>query len=636
MKKEITPENILSVEMPIALTADDCGKSIFFQFRVIKNNAYCFMIRQYNLVERRWDRSLEGRMPSVSHGGDKLFYIGKDQKAYIRDLQKEKDFCIGEFKRISGVSWERDDSRIIFTAAVKQEYEPNDLPILKKSIWIDRMKFKTDEEGVFDGTYREVIIYDIESKSFFYVSEGKRDISCPCFIEKDRIAYLGIPYEPDNSDEYHIYIRNLKEGTVETYKGPGGPITRLTVSHNREKIAMIAHDNRFWEATNFCIYSFDINEKRLTCLTDDYDMTFGNCVDSDTGMENFQYSLFWDEKDEWIYAPAVDGYSVNLYKVNALNGTVSNVVKDRAVIFATCKTENGVLMIRSKETCLAEIVYADFDGETEVLWQDEMSSNVYEMTESRLFYYQDCENRERIARCFLPVGKIKGMILNIHGGPHYCYGYDFSFDIQLLATYGYGTVICNPSGSQGSGQIISKSSYHDWGGKDFQELMACVEKAKQEYGLEKIPWGVMGGSYGGFMTNWIIGHTDIFSCALSERSTCNRYSQAGTSDCAFRYGMYEFDGYAWENPEHYMKHSPISYVKNVHTPVLILHGDKDMNCPISQSEEWYSALKLEGKEAYFAIFPGQYHDFKGKGDPQIREERYRLLLWWFGRYFVED
>lgn len=138
------------------------------------------------------------------------------------------------------------------------------------------------------------------------------------------------------------------------------------------------------------------------------------------------------------------------------------------------------------------------------------------------------------------------------------------------------------------------------------------------------------------MTNWIIGHTDIFCCAVSERSTCNRYSHAGTSDCAFRYGMYEFNGYAWENPEHYMQHSPISYVKNVHTPVLLLHGDKDMNCPVSQSEEWYSALRLEGKEAYFVVFPNEYHDFKGKGSPGIRKERYRLLLWWFQRYFTVD
>lgn len=84
------------------------------------------------------------------------------------------------------------------------------------------------------------------------------------------------------------------------------------------------------------------------------------------------------------------------------------------------------------------------------------------------------------------------MILNIHGGPHYFHGYDFSYDIQLLAAYGYGTVICNPSGSQGSGQDISKASYHDWGGKDFRELMICVERAREKYHLEKLPWGAMG------------------------------------------------------------------------------------------------------------------------------------------------
>lgn len=636
MKKNMLPESFLEAEMPTALTADEDGKRFFFQFRTIKNEVYHWMIRRYSLSGRQWEDEFEGRMPCISVDGEKLFYVRAEKEGndalYMKDLIREDQKYLGGFLRVREVNWSQDSRRVIFTAAVKERHAPEDLIDLEKSIWIDRTKFKTDEEGLFDGTYREIVIYDLESRQFVNISEGKRDLSCPCFIEQDLIAYLGIPYEPDNSDDYYLYIRNLKTGSVEKYRGPGGPVMRLAVSHDGRKIAMLAHDNLYWEATNFHIYVFDVEGRKWKSITSDYDRTFRNSVDSDTGLDNNQYVLMWDQNDQFIYSLGADGYSVDLYKIEEANGIVSNMTKDEAVIFAFRRIKNGFLTIRSSENCLTEILWMKENGNSEVLWQSELNRENYRLVPGSSFHYIDCEGHDRTARCFLPEGKIRGMILNIHGGPHYFHGYDFSYDIQLLLAYGYGTVICNPSGSQGAGQNISKASYHDWGGKDFRELMVCVEQANKIFHLEKLPWGVMGGSYGGFMVNWIIGHTDFFSCAISERSTCNRYSQAGTSDCAFRYGMYEFDGYAWENPKHYMQHSPISYVKNVRTPVLLLHGDKDMNCPVSQSEEWYSALKLEGKEAYFVMFPNEYHDYKGKGSPGIRKERYRLLLWWFQRY----
>ena len=144
--------------------------------------------------------------------------------------------------------------------------------------------------------------------------------------------------------------------------------------------------------------------------------------------------------------------------------------------------------------------------------------------------------------------------------------------------------------------------------------------------------GGAGGSYGGYMVNWAIGHTNFFHCAVSERGSCNRYSQSGTSDCAYRYGEFEFTGYAWDSPDHYRFHSPITYVREIQTPLLLVHGEQDMNCSISQSEEMYSACKLMEKEVYFARFPGESHGFATQGKPNSRLSRHRLLLWWLRRY----
>jgi D-3-phosphoglycerate dehydrogenase len=289
----------------------------------------------------------------------------------------------------------------------------------------------------------------------------------------------------------------------------------------------------------------------------------------------------------------------------------------------------GILMITSEVNNPASILYYH-DGSYQILRQQE---NVFCDAAIEEFTYPGHNGEAFTGYLFYPEKKpLNGIVLDIHGGPHYCYGLGYSIDVHLMTEAGYAVVYSNPAGSQGNGEMIARASYHDWGGKDYQDLTSCVQRVMQLPRFSGLKLAVKGGSYGGYMVNWMIGHTDIFTCAISERSTCNRYSQAGTSDCAFRYGKFEFEDFPWEHCDSYMEHSPITYVKNVKTPVLLIHGDYDMNCPISQSEEWYSALKLENKEVYFARFKGQNHGFAVKGDPVCRKERYQLLLWWLNRY----
>lgn len=301
MKKQIMPESFLSLEIPTALTADEEGKNVFFQFRFIKEETYHWMIRQYSPSCGKWGCDFEGSMPCISPDGQKLFYTKQENRKgtslRIKNLVEETESCFGEFLRVREVCWSGDSSKVIFTAAVKERHSPKDLIDLRESIWIDRIKFKTDEEGLFDGTYREILIYDLADEQVTVLFEGKRDLSCPCFMEKDVIAYLGVPCDPDNSDEYYLYIKNLKTGLAEKYRGPGGPITRLAVSHDGKSIAVLAHDNLYWEAANFHIYVFDVTDKEWKCMTGDYDKTFGNCVDSDTGLENSQM-LFAGRKNK--------------------------------------------------------------------------------------------------------------------------------------------------------------------------------------------------------------------------------------------------------------------------------------------------------------------------------------------------
>ena len=154
------------------------------------------------------------------------------------------------------------------------------------------------------------------------------------------------------------------------------------------------------------------------------------------------------------------------------------------------------------------------------------------------------------------------------------------------------------------------------------------------------PWidrdrlGVAGGSYGGFMTNWIVGHTQRFAAAVTMRSISNAYSQWGTSDLAYMKGMWEYPGDPWENPQFYLERSPITYVREMRTPLLILHSEQDHRCPIEQGEQLFVALKKQGVPTLFVRFPNESHDLSRNGQPRHRLERLRHIVGWFRTYLA--
>ncbi|HEX5166215.1 MAG TPA: S9 family peptidase, partial [Thermomicrobiales bacterium] len=220
-------------------------------------------------------------------------------------------------------------------------------------------------------------------------------------------------------------------------------------------------------------------------------------------------------------------------------------------------------------------------------------------------------------------------VLEIHGGPHGMYGVGFFHEMHVLAARGYVVLYTNPRGSTGYGQNFVAASMNDWGGADYRDVMAGVPYLESLGYVDMTRLGVTGGSYGGYMTNWIIGQTNQFKAAVTMRSTCNRISQYGTSDFNMMYGDWEFKGTPYDSPEFYLERSPLTYVKNVTTPVLILHSENDLRCPISQGEELFVALKKLGKEVEFVRFPDESHGLSRAGQPVHRIERLERLTGWF-------
>jgi dipeptidyl aminopeptidase/acylaminoacyl peptidase len=224
------------------------------------------------------------------------------------------------------------------------------------------------------------------------------------------------------------------------------------------------------------------------------------------------------------------------------------------------------------------------------------------------------------------------MILSIHGGPHGMYGYGFNAAFQINAARGYATLAINPRGSAGYGQAFADGSVRSWGDGDYKDLMAGVEhvlKTKPEVDPDRL--GVMGGSYGGFMTNWIITQTDRFKAAVSSASVSNLISFYATSlyqDLVHA----EFDGFPWSgNFELLWKWSPLAHVQNVATPTLFVHGELDNDVHITQAEEMFTAMRRRGIEAVLARYPREGHGFR---EPKHILDRTERTLAWFDRFLM--
>src|SRR5579871_450175 len=229
-------------------------------------------------------------------------------------------------------------------------------------------------------------------------------------------------------------------------------------------------------------------------------------------------------------------------------------------------------------------------------------------------------------------GELVPTILEIHGGPAAMYGASFFHEFQLLAAQGYAVVYCNPRGSTGYGRDFANAVHFDWGGKDYEDIMAGLDAAIARGGLDANRLGVAGGSYGGYMTNWVVGHSDRFKAAVTMRCVANAASFFGTSDIGWWLAVDEMGATPWENLAQLMQHSPITYVADIHTPLLILHSDNDLRCPISEGEQLFISLKYLGRETKLVRFEGQSHDLSRNGHPRSRVIRLNEITGWFARY----
>lgn len=635
----LAPEDFYRIEIPSYPSMDSNGRMVCFEKKRIHEGQY---IPEIILWVRKTGRTQvigTGKFPALSPDARFVAYVEgmHDEILTIQELETgnisrwESKGSVGE------LAWNSSSRSLLLTA--KEEEKPlNDyIPPLTAARVIRRLKFKEDNNGnagIWEGTWRQVFCVSCENgqiRKVIRLSDVDRDHRCPFWIDDVTVGYVKNTNEnpdmPEQFDREGVFSLPCNGGIERKIVAVGGPVETVSVSSGGDRIAFVGHDYSFFEATNRSVFIAEVNSGSLEQLVLP-DISAMNHILSDIGLNSKASAPVWLNDSSVICVATMGGDSV-LWKLTPGKNPEIISKKQRGIFEMCGDSEGRIACIVSSNSTPAAVILREKNGEETILWQSwepqtsvPKSISVPVSDGVREFWYLP------------PIGGgfPNGVVLSVHGGPHQCYGNVFNYDFQLLAAAGYAVLYGNPAGSLGYGQNVAAKSKYDWGGADFQEILTAIKTVKKQFCLDNFPVGIIGGSYGGFMANWAIGHSDIFSCAVSERGTSNRFSQAGTSDCAYRYGLFEFDGFPWDNPKFYFQHSPISSVNNIQTPLLLLHGEEDANCHITQSEEFFMALKVLNKNVLLVRFPGESHEYAAIGSPAARRDRYHLLLWWFAKH----
>ena len=355
----------------------------------------------------------------------------------------------------------------------------------------------------------------------------------------------------------------------------------------------------------------------------------------------------WDGTD--VLFPVDDGGNVHLYRVGADGTGKPELVigGDRQVTGFDVRS-GRVVFTAGDATHLTDVFVLDTDGsERRLTTHGDRFVALHPPVAPERFTATSPDGAEVEAWLIRPVGFAEGgaypALLNVHGGPFTQYGNRVFDEFQVQAGAGYAVIYCNPRGSSGyseawgraiRGPIAEVDPGSGWGGVDYDDVMAVTEEAVRRFPfIDGSRLGVLGGSYGGYMTSWIIGHTNRFKAACSERAVNNLLAEEHNSDIAGIFKMYVGATHL-DAPEEYLRQSPVTYFRDMHTPLLILHSEDDLRCPISQAEELFVALRMLKRDVEFVRFPGESHELTRAGAPKHRVMRFDVLLEFFARHLL--
>jgi acylaminoacyl-peptidase len=500
-------------------------------------------------------------------------------------------------------------------------------------LWITKLRYKLNGEPFFPYTRVQLFVVNSRGGRPKQLTKGPFDISSACWSpDSKEIAFITNIEDHDHSLIRDVYLIPATGG--EPHKVTDGTIMARTVSWspNRKLIAYTGHEPlglnyTGWRNTEIWVVPIKGGKKRN--LTASFDRS----------VSRRGANLIWSPDSCEIYFAAPNHAAINILKVAVGSGDVEQVTEEKFRVSSFSKIGETIAFSAVETLWPNEVWLHDADGTRRLTKVNNDVMRGLKLSEPEEYWFTASDGVKIQGWIMKPLnyeeGKMYPTVVQVHGGPMGSYGYSLSHQFQILARHGYAVVYCNPRMSTGYGEEFAAQCSGRYGEKDYTDIMECVDYVLKNYTfVDADKMGVAGGSYGGWMTNWIVGHTDRFAAAVTSRSISNWDSFHGISDIGPTWVPWQvgFGQDPWETPSKIREKSPLTYVECIKTPLLIIHSEQDWRCPIAEGEQLYIALKKIRGEVEFIRFPDENHGLSGRGKPKHRIERLRHILRWFEKY----
>jgi len=526
-----------------------------------------------------------------------------------------------------------DGEKLLYIARVEEKTETPDEK-MEDVMWVTKLRYKMDGVGYYPYTRPHVFSTDLKSGKVEQITHGPYDVSSPSWSpDGKQIAYVANPENGDYTRMRDIYVHPLG-GKPRKVTQSDSIISSVSWAPNGKSLAYTGRtppDIEHPPYANTDIFIVPVEGGNPRNITSNLDRTVGA----------YGSTLDWVDQ-EYIYFRAPNHGSYHIFRVQIDSAEIVQLTEGNMNItsFSMDNANSIIAFDASDATCPREVWIYESNSQKRLTNLNTDIMDKWGISTPEEFWFTASDGVKVQGWILKPYNYKPGeqypFILEIHGGPHGAYGFKLTtaeHEFQLLARNGYAVAYMNPRDSIGYGEEFGGIAEGSWGERDWFDLMEAVDYILENYDyVDGERLGVAGGSFGGFMTNWTIGHTDRFKAAVTMRSVCNWYSQIGYSDVSWGYSGIGNYREPWEIPEKYLKHSPITYADKMTTPLLIIHSVFDHRCPIPEGEQLYYTLKRLKREVEYIRFDNNSHGLSRIGKPSHRTARLRHVLRWFDKY----
>jgi dipeptidyl aminopeptidase/acylaminoacyl peptidase len=551
---------------------------------------------------------------------------------------------------ITSISWSPDDRKILCSV---RKLDPDELERQnneqKKKLGVvnrryDRFFYKFDGFGYLPHEREHIWTVDVHSGTGKQLTDHKiYDEKEPAYSPDGKwIAFLSNHSEDPDRDfeKVDLFVIPSQGGAQKKIETPVGDKVKLSFSPDGKWIAYVGQEGEHQDYKNYGLWVVPLDgSAQSRNLTAAYDLNVSPSTINDMGEPEF-ISPAWSNDGKTLYFQCARHGATQLLAVSIDGKNLDAVIDQKAVVcsFSFDKKQDTLAYQLGRIDDPCQIILRDMltAKEKQLTSLNNSILTKVDLGKVKEVWFKSPSGIDLQGWILTPPGfdpkKKYPSILEIHGGPQTQYGFFFMHEFYYLASKGYVVYFCNPRGGQGYGEEHTKAIWHDWGVNDYADLMTWVDQMEKAPYIDRSRMGVTGGSYGGYMTVWIIGHTQRFKAAVTQRCVSNFVSMWGSSDLnhAFEDTLNQKPPY--EDLKNYWEHSPIAYIGNAKTPTMVIHNENDMRCPIEQGEQVFVALKKQRVPTEMVRFPDEFHGLSRTGRTDRRIVRLNSILGWFEKY----